>query len=102
GRRRGPGLLRWHALLVAQNIRTNVSRGMGTSRGCDRVYRLQPDVLPAVHPRIHGNAATVLGLLAYARMASAERAFDRGRQHSGCRVPAAYGVHAVVAALRQG
>ena len=34
--------------------------GWATARGPDRVHRLQPDVLPAVHSRLHGHAAPLL------------------------------------------
>ena len=60
----------------------------------------QPDVLPAVHSGLSGNAAAVLAVSA--GISGAERAFDSGVHNSGHRLPAADGVFLVVHAVRKG
>ena len=73
--------------------------GWAQAVGADRVHRLQPDVLPAVHSRLPGHAAPLSRLSA--GVPGAERAFDRGRLDSGGRLSAADDLFPVVAALRQ-
>src|SRR5439155_5617010 len=43
-------------LLVAQDHGTPLPGDVGAGRGGDRLRRLQPHVLPAVHPRLPGHA----------------------------------------------
>ena len=47
------------ALLVAQDDRPHVSRGLGEALGAGRLPGFQPDVLPAVHSRLPGDAAAL-------------------------------------------
>ena len=47
------------ALLVAQDDRPHVSRRMGQAFGAGHLPGLQPDVLPAVHPGLSGDAAAL-------------------------------------------
>ena len=46
------GYLRRPPLLVAEDHRPALSRLLGAVRGDPRLLRLQPDLLPAVHPRL--------------------------------------------------
>ena len=64
-------------LLVAEDHRPHVPRDAGARRGGDHLHRLQPDLLPAVHPRLPRHAAPLPRLSA--RVPGAERA---------CRPPA--------------
>ena len=57
GRRRDHGLLRRPALLLAEDHRPDVFRHAGQAVRGARLRRLQPDVLPAVRPRLPGHAA---------------------------------------------
>ena len=63
------------------------------------VRRFQPDVLPAVHSRLPGDAATLLAISA--GISGAERALDRRLDHSGRRIPFAHDLFLVVDALRK-
>ena len=76
GRRRGHGVPRRHALLVAEDHRPDVSGGVGEGRRGDRLPRLQPDVLPAVRARLSGHAAALPRLSA--GVSGAERDVDGG------------------------
>ena len=49
GRRIGDGVSRGHSLLVAENHGQDVFRGLGPRRGDTHVFRLQFDLLSAVH-----------------------------------------------------
>ena len=73
--------------------------GWGTLGGVARVRRLQPDILPAVHSRLHGNAAPVLAVPS--GIPGVECAFDRRFDDSGGRICSAHGLFPVVDALRQ-
>ena len=77
GRRRGDGLSWRDAFLVAENFRTHVSGSAGPAGGGDRIPRLQPDVLPPVHPGLPRDAAPLLAVSA--GISGAERALDRRR-----------------------
>ncbi len=61
--------------------------------------RLQPDFLPAVYSRLHGNAAPILAISA--GISGVECALDRGLDHSGDRIRSADGLFPVVHALRE-
>ena len=58
------GYLGRYAFLVAQDFRPHVSRSLGQACGVDRVYRIQPDVLPAIYSWLPGNAAALLAVSA--------------------------------------
>ena len=87
------------ALLVAEDDRPHVSGIAGEARRADRLRRIQPDILPAIHAGISGNAAPLSRLSA--GIPSVERAVFRGRVHPGSRLPAAHDLSAVVAEVRQ-
>ncbi len=59
GGRRALRVPRRHPLLVAEDLRPHGARLLDPAVGPDGVRRLQPDLLPAVHPRLHGHAAPV-------------------------------------------
>ena len=59
GRRRDHGVPRRPALLVAEDDGPDVSGAAGKVSRDSRLRRIQPDVLPAVHPRLPGHAAPV-------------------------------------------
>ena len=99
GGRRGHGIPRRHAFLVAENFWPNVSGGMGQAGGAHCVPWLQSYVLPPVHPGLPGNATAVLAISA--RISGSECAFDRGVDHSSDWVPASHGVFPLVHAVRQ-
>ncbi len=69
-------------------------------RGADRLHRLQPDVLPAVHPRLPRHAAALPRVSR--GVSGAERDVDRRRVDPRRRLPAAADLPALVAALRRG
>ena len=72
---------------------------LGQAGGADRVHRIQPDVLPAVHSWLPGHAAALLAVSA--GVSGAECAFYRRGDHSGGWIPASDGVFPVVHALWQ-
>ena len=86
GRRRDHGLLRRAALLVAEDDRPDVLGHLGQGRGAPRLRRLQPDVLPAVHPRLPRHAAPVSRVSA--GVPGAQRAVVGRRVDAGGRLPA--------------
>ena len=63
------------------------SDSLAQARGAARLRRLQPDVLPAVHPRLPGHAAAVPHVSA--GVPGAERPVVGGRLDPGRRLPAA-------------
>ena len=71
---------------------------LGDDRRAARLHRLQPDVLPAVHPRLSGHAAPLPRLPA--GVPGAERDVDRRRLDPRRRLPAAALLPPLVAALR--
>ena len=78
GRRRDHGLSGRPPLLVAEDHRHACTREpLGEVRGADRLHRLQPDVLPAVHRRLPRHAAPLSRVSA--RVPGAERPVQRGR-----------------------
>src|SRR5262249_51940503 len=60
GRRDDHGLSGRTALLVAKDNGTFVSGRLGEIRGAGGLCWIQPDVLPAVFARVHGDASKVL------------------------------------------
>src|SRR5215212_7762401 len=64
GRRNDHGLHGRHPLLVAEDHRADVSRMVGAPLSAARLRRLQPDLLPAVHPRLRRHAAPLSRLRA--------------------------------------
>ena len=72
---------------------------LGAHRGADHLHRLQPDLLPAVHPRLPRHAAPLPRLSA--RVSGAERDVDGRRVDPRRRLPAAALLPALVAALRR-
>ena len=98
GGRRGHGISRRHAFLVAENLWPHVSGRLGQAGGADYVRWIQSHVLPAVRPGLHGNASPVLAVPA--RVSGAECAFDSGLDNSRRWLPASYGVFALVHAVR--
>ena len=73
------------ALLVAQDHRAQVHRVVGQDLVGPHLRRLQPHVLPAVHPRLPRHAAALPRLPR--RVPGAERPVDRGGHHPGLRLP---------------
>ena len=71
GRRRGVGLFRGPAFLVAEDHRPALSRSLGAVCGHPDVLRLQLHLLPAVHPRLSRHAAALSRLSA--RVSALER-----------------------------
>ncbi len=59
GRRCADGISRRPALLVAEDQRADIPGRMGTFFCSGRLRRIQPDVLSAVSPRLHGYAAAI-------------------------------------------
>ena len=82
GRRHRQRVLRRAALLVAEDHRPLLSRDMGALRRDPDLRRLQPDLLPAIHPRLSRDAAALLHLSA--GVAGVERAVV-GRRLDPCR-----------------
>ena len=56
---------------------TSLSRPLGAHRGGDHFRRFQPDVLPAIHPRLSGDAAPLRGVSG--GISGAQRDVVRGR-----------------------
>ena len=87
GRRHAARLPRRPALLVAEDDRQALLRAVREDLRGHRLRRLQPDVLPAVHPGLHGDAAALPPVSGDRRVAGAERAVhgrrvdSRGRRH---------------------
>ena len=92
------GYLGGAALLVAEDHRPDVSRGVGEVRGAARVRRVQPDVLPAVHRRLPRHAAALCDVPA--GIPGVQRPVDRGRHRARRRLPAAAHLLHVVAEER--
>ena len=69
------------ALLVAEDDRPHVSGRLGQAFGAGHLPGLQPDLLPAVHSGLPGNAAPLPRLSR--RVPGAARAFHRGRFRAG-------------------
>ena len=88
-----------HSLLVAEDVRTDVSRGMGENFRGNYLHRLQRDVLSAVPAGIPRHAAALSRLCA--RVSGAQRHVHRRRFHSGGGIPAAAHLPDLVAALRR-
>ena len=64
GGRHGDGVPGRDPFLVAEDDRPDVSGRLGEVRRADRLRRIQPDVLPAVHPGLSGHAAALSRLSA--------------------------------------
>ena len=96
GGRGGDGLPGRHPLLVAQADGADVFRAAGQALGAGGLRRLQPDVLPAVHPGLPGDAASVLRVSA--RVPGPERDVDGRCVDPGGGLRAAAGLSAAVAA----
>ncbi len=96
GGRRGHGVLRRHPLLVAEDHGAHVPGRLGAILRDPDVRRLQPDVLPAVHPGLSRHAAPLPGLSA--RISSLERAVLGRLLAARVRLRAAARLPAVVAA----
>src|SRR5699024_10553779 len=99
GGRFGDGVHGRHPLLVAQGDRPAVSGRPGQVLRDPDVRRLQPDVFPAVHPRLRGHAAALP--LLRAALPGPQCAVVGRLLDPGAVLPAAAAVPAVVAALRQ-
>ena len=100
GRRRRDGLPGRPALLVAEDDRPAVPRvARRSSRAGIDLRRLQPDVLPAVHPRLPRHAAPLSRVPA--GVPGAERAVVGRRVDPRRRLPAAARLSDLVAALRR-
>ena len=98
GRRHADGVPGRNPLLVAEDDGPHVSRRMGEAERAAGVRRVQPDVLPAVHPGLPGHAAALRDVSA--GVPGVQRAVDR-RCHDprrGLRVPD--GLSALVAEIR--
>ena len=76
------------------------NEGLAKLSAGDHLRRLQPDVLPAVHPRLPRHAAALSRVPA--GVPGAERAVVGGRVDSRRRLPDSDGLPDVVAALRHG
>src|SRR5438105_4348099 len=72
---------------------------MGEVLSAARVRRLQPDVLPAVHPWVHGDAAALSRVSA--RVSGAERALYRRCVDPGIGLSTAHGLFDMVTEVRQ-
>src|SRR5262249_7489207 len=57
GRGRGDGLSGRHPLLVAKDFGPDVPGNLGQAGGADRLHRIQPDLLSAIHTGLPGDAA---------------------------------------------
>ena len=73
--------------------------GWGKLAALHHLYRIQSNLLSAVHPGLHGHAAALLAI--FARIPGAQRALHGGRIDPGGRLPATDGVFLVVDALRE-
>jgi hypothetical protein len=100
GGRRHHGLPGRPALLVAEDDGAHVSGRVGEALGAGDLPGLQPDVLPAVHSRVPGDAAALPHLSG--RVPGAARALHRGRFGAGGGLSDAHDLLHLVAALRQG
>jgi hypothetical protein len=95
GRRRDLRVSRRPALLVAEDHRPDVSRGLGEVRLPQHLHRVQPDVRPAVPRRLSRDAAPLRDVRA--GIPGVERPLDRGRHDPGRRLPDSDGLpHLVV------
>ena len=74
--------------------------GLGEAGRADHLRRLQPDVLPAVHPRLPGHAAPLLAVSA--GVPGAQRDVLGRGVHSRGRLSSSADLLPLVAALRQG
>ena len=98
GRRHVDGLPVGCALLVAEDDGQNVSGiDVAVERG-DHVYRVHPDLFPAIHCGVPGDAAAVSCLSA--GISGPERLVDGGRHGVGDRLPATNALYALVAEVR--
>ena len=100
GRRRGDGLSGRHPFLVAQDQWPAVSRIPGACFRDHFVYGLQPDILPAIYPRLSRNAAPLSFLPA--RISGAERNVHRRRLDFSLGIFAAHDVSGLVLEVRHG
>src|SRR5437870_2581280 len=82
---------------VAQDYRAHVSGSLGQAVGAGCVHRFQPDVLPAVHPRLPGHAATLRNVSS--GIPGVERTLERGRFDPGGRIYPARNLFPVVAQI---
>ena len=73
-----------HPFLVAENYRAALSRWLGAIRGADYFRRIQPDIFPAVHAGLSGNAAALCGVSR--GISGAQRDVLRRRIDSGRRI----------------
>ena len=73
----------------------HVSRRLGKVRGAERLRRVQPDVLPAVHRRLPRHAEALRDVPA--GVPGLERAVDGGRDNPGRRLPDPDGLFHLVA-----
>ena len=73
--------------------------GWAQTGSADRIYRFQPDVFPAIYPRLYRNAAALSSVPA--GVSGAECTVHCGRHDSWCGLSAAHGLFPLVDALRQ-
>ncbi len=99
GGRRGDGVFGRNAFLVAENFRPDVSRSIGQDFGAHCFPRFQPDLLPAVYPRLPRDAPPLLAVSS--GVPGVERAFHGWVYHSRGRISFADGLFPVVDALRK-
>ena len=94
----GHGLHGRHPFLVAQDDGPDVPRALGQALGPARLRRVQPDVLPAVHPRLPRHAPALLRVSA--RVPGAERHVDGRGVDPRRRLRPAAGLPAPLAPVR--
>ena len=99
GRRHAHGLPLRRPFLVAQDDRPHVSRGDVEAGRHRDLHRLQPDLLPAVHPRLPGHAAPLSRLPA--GVPGAECLLDRRSDRARDRLSHADALYDLVAEVRQ-
>ncbi len=100
GGRRGDGIPRRIAFLVAEDDGQNVSGMAGAAGGGGFVRRIQPDIFPAVRAGIFGNAAQISHVPA--GVSGVQRDVDGRSIDSGDRVPAADDLPDMGGVLRKG